>query len=57
MKEEITFVRRLLGAVESLVPDHVIEDALRKFRPSTAVHFIRLALAGPRKEFVWKITE
>lgn len=50
MKEEITFVRQMLGAVESLVPDHVIEDTLKRFEPSAAAHYIRLALAGPRMQ-------
>ncbi len=34
MREEINRVRMLLGAVESFVPDHAIENALRRFSPS-----------------------
>lgn len=44
---DVSLVRRLLGSAESLVPDHLIKDALERFSVSGAVHYIRFALAGP----------
>lgn len=51
MKEEIVRVRMLLGMIdESYVPDHDIENALKRFTPDAAAHYIRLTLAGPDGE-------
>jgi hypothetical protein len=56
MREEINKVRMMLGAVEPLVPDYAIEDALKRFSPFAAAHYIRLTLI-PRMQHVERKAE